>query len=162
MQIFDTTATFTRPADTTAYTANDLVANSTTAGSVVPMLFTIPAGRNAKIYRAGIKFNSSTNTNGKFKLHLYLTSPTCTNGDNGVWLTTESGYQDNIAVDCTGNAFSDASKGFGTYINTALEVPMLVQTNFNQQIYGLLQATAAYTPTSGEIFIVNLIGESYV
>lgn len=162
MQIFDTTATFTRPADTTAYTANDLVANSVTAGSVVPMLFTVPGGRNLKIFRAGIKFNSAVVTNGKFKLHLYLTSPTCTNGDNGAWLTTESGYQDNIAIDCTGNVFSDNSKGFGTYVNTSVEVPMLCQTNINQQLYGLLQATAAYTPISGEIFTVNLIGESYL
>lgn len=163
MQIFDTSATFTRPADTTAYTANDLVANSTTAGSVVPMLFNIPGGRNIRIYRAAIKFNSATVTNAKFKLHLYLSSPTCTNGDNGAWLTTESGYQDNIAIDCTTNTFSDNSKGFGIYINTALvALPMLAQTNLNQQIYGLLQATAAYTPISGEIFTVNLLGESLV
>lgn len=162
MQIFDVSATFTRPADTTAYSISDLVANSVTAGSVVPMTFVIAGGRSVKIYRAGIKFNSATVTNAKFKLHLYNSSPTCTNGDNGAWLTTESGYQDNIAIDCTTNTFSDNSKGFGTYVNTALEVPMLCQTNFNQQIFGLLQATAAYTPTSAEVFTVNLIGESYV
>lgn len=162
MQIFDTSATFTRPADTTAYTSGDLVANSVTAGSVVPMTFIVPAGRNAKIYRAGIKFNSATNTNGKFKLHLYTASPTCTNGDNGAWLTTESGYMDNIAVDCTGNAFSDNSKGMSIYISSAVWAPMHIQGDVNGKIYGLLMATAAYTPTSGEIFTVNLIGESYV
>lgn len=162
MQIFDTSATFTRPADTTAYTANDLVANSVTAGSVVPMVFNIPGGRSAKVFRAGVKFNSATVTNAKFKLHLYLTSPTCTNGDNGAWLTTESGYQDNIAIDCTTNTFSDNGKGFGTYLDTAVEVPMMIQANTNQQIYGLLQATAAYVPTSAEVFTVNIIGESYV
>lgn len=162
MQIFDTNTTFTRPADTTAYTANDLVANSTTAGSVVPMTFNIPGGRNARIYRAYIKFNSSTNTNAKFNLHLYTATPTPTNGDNGVWLTTESGWVGSIAIDCTTAAFSDNGKGNGAYVSNSVFVPLYIQGTFNQQIYGLLQATAAYTPTSAEVFTVGLVGESLV
>lgn len=41
------TATFSRPADATAYATGDAIANSTTAESVVPMTFTldVPAGR---------------------------------------------------------------------------------------------------------------------
>lgn len=163
MQIFDTSTTFTRPADTTAYASGDLVANSVTAGSVVPMTFIIPGGSNARIYRAYIKFNSATVTNAKFKLHLYLASPTCTNGDNGAWLTTESGYQDNIPIDCTTNTFSDNSKGFGMYLVGALGgSPLILQTGTNATVYGLLSATAAYTPTSAEIFTVGLIGESLI
>lgn len=162
MQIFDTSTTFTRPADTTAYTANDLVANSTTAGSVVPMTFNITGGRNARIWRAYIQFNSATVTNAKFNLHLYLSSPTCTNGDNGAWLTTNSGYQGFIAVDATGQTFSDNTRGYGVYVNNSVFAPMYVQGGFNQQIFGLLQATAAYTPTSAEVFTVGLIGESLV
>jgi hypothetical protein len=34
-------ASFTRPADTNAYAAGDLVANSVTAGSVIPMTFAV-------------------------------------------------------------------------------------------------------------------------
>lgn len=161
MRIIDTSATFTRPADTTAYSANDLVANSVTAGSVVPLKFIIGYGQGLKVFKAGVKFNSATNTNGKFNLHLYSSSPTPTNGDNGVWLTTESGYQGFIAIDCTGQTFSDSSKGIGTYVNTSVEVPMLMLGDNNYTLYGLLQATAAYTPTSAEIFTVNLIGEAY-
>ena len=37
--IITPTDSFTRPANTTQYAANDLVANSTTAGSVVPLSF---------------------------------------------------------------------------------------------------------------------------
>ena len=50
------TASFTRPADTTAYASGDLVANSTTAGSVIPMTFVIrPENRGSMIRRARIK-----------------------------------------------------------------------------------------------------------
>ena len=43
-------ASFTRPANTTAYSAGGLVANSVTAGSVVPMSFTVQRA-------AGLTFN---------------------------------------------------------------------------------------------------------
>lgn len=162
MKIIEVVSSFTRPADTTAYTANDLVANSVTAGSVVPMSFNIGYGQALKVSQAKIKFNSATNTNGKFLIHVYGASPTCTNGDNGAWLTTESSYCGNIAIDCTGQTFSDNSKGIGTYVNTSLEVPLMILGDNNWKFYGLLQATAAYTPTSAEIFTVSLIGEAYL
>lgn len=159
MKIITTIASFTRPADTTAYTANDLVANSTTAANVVPMTFTIGYGSCLKIMQAKIKFNSATNTNGKFLIHMYNISPTVTNGDNGAWLTTESNYCGNIAVDCTAQTFSDSSTGIGTYVNTSVEVPLLIS---GFQFFGLLQATAAYTPISAEVLTVSLTGEAYV
>lgn len=159
MKIITAGASFTRPADTTAYTANDLVANSTTAANVVPMTFSLGYGSCLRILQAKIKFNSSTNTNGKFLIHLYNALPTCTNGDNGAWLTTESNYCGNIAVDCTVQTFSDNSTGIGTYVNTSVEVPLLIA---GFQFYGLLQATAAYTPTSAEVLSVFLTGEAYV
>lgn len=162
MKIMDIVSSFTRPADTTAYSANDLVANSTTANLVTPLKFSVGYGQTLKVFKAGIKFNSSINTNGKFTLHLYNTAPTVTNGDNGAWLSTQSGYQGNIAIDCTAQTFSDNSYGIGTYVNTAVEVPLIIVADQNYIIYGLLVATAAYTPTSAEVFTVNITGEAYV
>lgn len=159
MKIIEVSSTFTRPSDTTAYTANDLVANSTTATSVVPMNFNLGYGNSFKIFQAKVKLSSATNTNAKFLIHIYGNSPTPTNGDNGAWLTTESNYYGNIAVDCTSVTFSDNATGIGTYINTSLEVPLVV---LNYGFYGLLQATAAYTPISAEVFTVYLSGEAYV
>lgn len=145
--------TFTRPADTTAYTANDLVANSVTAGSVVPMSFTIPVP-GISLERVQVSANSSTNTNAKFNLQLYSSSPTATNGDNGAWLTTSSNWLGTVAIDCTVSAFSDKLTGMG-YANT-VDTPVSLGSG---TVYGLLQATAAYTPTSAEVFTVTLYGK---
>lgn len=162
MKIIEAVTSFTRPSDTTAYANLDLVANSVTAGSVVPMTFNVGYGNGLKISRVAIKINSATNTNAKFNLHLYRSSPTCTNGDNGAWLTTQSSYQGFIAVDCTLQTFSDEVKGWGTYVNTSVGVPLVCTLNQNLQLYGLLQATAAYTPTSAGIITVAITGEAYV
>lgn len=159
MQLIQTSASFIRPADTNAYTANDLIANSTTAGSVVPMIFTLPYGGALKLWRASVAFNSSTVTNAKFLLHLYNSSPTPTNGDNAAWLTTSSGWLTSVAVDGTTNTFSDSTVAY----SAAFTSPTIILASGNTRaVYGLLTATAAYTPTSAEVFTVTLVGEAYV
>lgn len=162
MKILSVPATFTRPSDTTAYAAGDLIANSVTAGSVVPMTFNVGYGQGFKLLRASVSFNSATVTLAKFKLHVYGSSPTVTNGDNGAWLSTASNYQGSIDFDNTVNTFSDSTPGWGTYVNTSVGLPMLMVSDQNFRLYGLLTATAAYVPTSAEIFTVNLVGEAYV
>lgn len=161
MQIIETTATITRPSDTNAYSSGDLIANNTTAGSVTPMTFVIPYGQGVKIYRASVKINSATPTNAKFRLHLYKDSPTVTNGDNGAWLSTLSGYLGAIDIDASTLTFSDSTAAFGNYISSTVFSPMLFSTDSDFKIYGLLTATASYTPTSAEVFTVTLIGEAY-
>lgn len=152
-------ATFSRPADTTPYIAGDLVANSTTAGSVVAMAITVGrvAGGTGMVRRARIKKSGTGVPNASFRLHLYKTDPALstgiTNGDNGVWLTKESTYLG--AMDVTvDRVFSDAAKGIG--------VPVAgTEINFDcaagsQTIYALMEARGAYTPVSGETFTVAL------
>jgi hypothetical protein len=157
MKIFDVSASFTRPNDTTEYADGDLVANSTTAGSVTPMTFKIPYGRGLKLYRVELLKSGATNTNAKFKVHVYRDSPTCANGDNGAWSTTVSGYQGVTAIDMTAVAFSDDGLGYG-YPST---VPHLVYADADQKLYALLAANAAYTPAAQEVFTLRLIGEAY-
>lgn len=161
MKILEVSSNFTRPADTTAYASGDLVANSTTAGSVTPLTFRMGYGQNLILRQVRLKINSAVNTNAKFLLHLYNASPTNTNGDNGAWLTTSSGYMGNVAIDATLQTFSDNTMGSGVYINTAVANQFVVVGDVNYVIYGLISATAAYTPTSGGIFTATLIGECY-
>lgn len=142
---------FTRPADTTIYASGDLVANSTTAGSVAPI--TVAAARvnggTGMIRRVRLTTSSTSLTNASFRIHFYKSSPTFTNGDNGAWLTTESTYLGacDITLDKT---FSDAAKGIGSP-NIGSEI------NFDTvggsvNLYAVVEARAAYTPTSAEVF----------
>ena len=155
--IFSTTAvSFTRPNDTTAYTAGDLVANSTTAGSVTPLTFNIPYGKGVKLWGANLLKSTTTTTNATFKLHLYKDSPTCSNGDNGAWLTTCSGYQGSITIDASVNTFSDDGQAIGAVTSG----PEYFLTDSDQLLYGLLTATAGYAPGAQEVFTIQLLGES--
>lgn len=151
---------FTRPADTTAYATGDLVANSTTAGSVTPLSWLItPSGSTGGwgpvfIRRAKIKKSTTVTTAAQFRVHLYTSSPTVTNGDNGAWLSTESGYIGSLDI-TVDKAFSDASAGQGT-LQSSTGVQIVNAGGTDITIYGLLEARAAYTPGSAEVFTVVL------
>ncbi len=152
---------FTRPADTTAYGSGDLVANSTTAGSVVPLKFPIGKsnGLAFEIRRARIRKSGSTPTNGTFRLHLWNGVPgVVTNGDNGALavanLKSYLGYFDFATVISIGT-------GCVQHAVPAIGVPLAVTAcgdgnNLGGMIYGLLEARGAYTPESGEVIAVQL------
>jgi hypothetical protein len=143
---------FIRPADTTAYASGDLVANSTTAGSVVPMLFLVGSRQRGAMIRRVILHKSGTGvTNASFRVHVYRAAPiTVANGDNGAWSTNRSidyaGAFD-VTVD---RAFTDGAVGVSAPITGA-------EINVNEDvIFVLIEARGAYTPVSGEVFSVEL------
>lgn len=143
---YKTTVSFTRPADTTAYTAADLVANSTTAGSVVPMQFKTPNG--GRIERVRLTKTNTVLTNATFNLYLYESSPTVTNGDNGAFSSTESGFLGVVAL----NASTSQTTSDKATVVATVSPPIYTTGN----IFGLLRAEGTYTPTSGEVFNVTL------
>ena len=146
-------ASFTRPADTTAYASGDLVANSTTAGSVAPMTLTIGrtasgSGSTGMIRRLRLRKSGTSITNASFRVHFYRVSPTVTNGDNGAWLSNNAAnYVGHIDVTFD-KAFSDGAAGNG--------VPAVgTEINFtSQNYYALVEARGAYTPANAEVFTV--------
>ena len=152
--VTQTSASFTRPSNTTAYTSGDLVANNTSAGSVVAMQFTIAVGngRALKIKSVKLETTSTTATNGDFRLHLYAADPTVTNGDNGVWLTTESTYIGFITLDAL-LAFSDA---IAAVTVPSVDTQLYWRLASGTILYGLLEARAAYDPSSAEVYEVTL------
>jgi hypothetical protein len=148
-------ASFSRPADTTAYAAGDLVANSVTAGSVAPMTFAAArlADKGFMIRRARIKKSTAGLTAAAFRLHLYRQSPVVGNGDNGAWLSDEKTYLGSIDVTMD-RAFSDGAAGIGAP-NNGSDISGLPNTG-TVNIFGLLEARAAYTPGNVESFTVTL------
>lgn len=157
-------ASFTRPADTTAYAAGDLVANSTTAGSVIPLSFANAvrmAGDCVRIERVRIEKSGTSLTNASFRLHLFESSPTPTVGDNGVFNNAGALASNNILnhagtfpVTMVWSA-SDGAMGIG--VPTTGSGATASPTS-GTSLFGLLEVTAAYTPVSGEVFYVVLEG----
>jgi hypothetical protein len=149
-------ATFTRPADTTAYTSGDLVANNVTAGSVTPMSFAVADSQRpnsgGRIRRASLRKTGTGISNASFRLHLYTASPTPANGDNDAWSTNKAanyiGYFDFAAasqIAFTDGAACNAVPAVGSELNFTSDT-----------LYGLLEARGAYTPISGEVFTPEL------
>ncbi|MBA2704914.1 MAG: hypothetical protein H0U60_13815 [Blastocatellia bacterium] len=155
----------TRPADTTAYTAKDAIANATT--SPATLSFTGVArttGGSGYIVKAMI-LTSLTTCVETFKLHLYNAAPTALN--------------DNAA--CTAPLYADAASYVGTILFPACategtgstaayavavpgttataNLPLKFVTNADANLYGLLEAVIGFTPASAQTFSIILSSE---
>jgi hypothetical protein len=148
--VYVASGSFTRPADTTQYAIADLVANNTTAGSVTPIsLVFVHDGAGIKITRVRLLKSATSVTSASFRVHFYVTSPTCTNGDNSAWLTTVSGYLGYADLTMS-QTFSDDAIGFGV---AAFGDAIRCQPgNGSRTIYALLEARGTYTPADSEVF----------
>lgn len=156
MQVNNISATFTRPANVTAYASGQLVANSTAAGAVIPMAFALGNSFGPgqfRMTRIRIFKSGAVVTNASFRLHLYEKSPVCANGDGASWLTDSSAHWlGNIDMPSM-LPFSDGAAGTGSAVaGSELFVKMVAGST----LYGLLMALGAYTPASGEQFTVVL------
>lgn len=144
---------FTRPADTTAYGAGDLIANSTTAGSVVPLKFSLNGvGRSGIIRRVRLYKSTTTATQASFTLNLFTSEPTVANGDNGALSVSAnvSSWIGRVAVDMTSTGEAGASAGL-IQVSSNVEIGVSLP-NTGGTIYGLLEAVGTYTPASAESF----------
>ena len=160
MQIATLSTEFTRPDDTNAYTANDLVANSTTAGSVTPLSWPrINVGKNGQIAIHWVRLSKSgtTATNGEFRVHFFTASPTVANGDNGAFSSSQAANYIGSA-DVTMSAFTDGCAGL-TALGTNSPVAAVDFPGAENTIYALIEALAAYTPAAEEVFTATIFVE---
>ena len=155
----DAAATITRPNDTTTYASADLVANSTTAGSVTPFSFTIPASILPFVWRINGGLMTATATsaplaNSTFRVHLFTTSPTVANGDNAAFSTTAS-YSSWIgALDTTHTALgSGGTRGILGPVTAGVYPLVPAET---ATLYGLIEARAAYVPVAQTVFALTI------
>ena len=145
---------FTRPADTTAYASGDVMNGSAVT---VPISFTLSQLMiNPCVTGASIV---SSNQTGTFTgiLHLFTTSFT-TAADNAAFAPTDSDvsnyYLGAVSIGAAWNAFT-ANKVSTTLLTNKL--PLSKNMNLDSAIvYGVLVATSAYTPISGEVLTINL------
>lgn len=153
MQVNNISASFTRPADTTQYAANDLIANSTTAGSVVPMAFSLANSPGQfRLTRIRIYKTGTSVTAANLRLHLYGASPISAAGDNAAW-STDSAAQWLGNIDMASMlAFTDGAAGTASAVAGS---ELIIRTS-SKTIYGLLMNLSTYTPASAEVFTVVL------
>lgn len=148
-------SSFARPADTTAYAAGDLVANSTTAGSVLALNFGSVDG-----VLEGLRIRKTTNTtaNTSFRLWLYavpidsaLSVVSVANGDNGALsLSTLANFVGRFS--CTAME-THASLTQAWARMTPDDALRYIASG--QRLLGYLEARAAYAPGSAETFEVS-------
>lgn len=149
-----TSAVFTRPADTIAYTAGDGISNSTTAPTATEFPFAARiAGGSGLVIAGKLTKSSATTTNASFRLWLYSAAPTTPN-DNAAFAINFSnrairlGYIDFSSMVAGG----DCAESFAN--------PQQAQIAFKlaagSSLYGILQAMGAYSPASLEQFYLDL------
>lgn len=148
------TDSFSRPADTTAYAANDLVANNATAGSVVARTISVAPGANIGGYLERCLFKSNritTPTNLIFRIHLFNTLPAFAGGDNAVFTSsvTGDGYLGSFTTQYP-QLFSNCAIGAGA----PTEGYRIHYTPVSGQdyLYWVPEALGTFTPNSGETF----------
>lgn len=160
-------AELTRPGDTNVYAIGDAIANSTTAGSVTPLSFTVAraAGYTGRVTGALLAVNSAT-AFGFIRLHLFNQAP-----------FAAAGYQaDNAALALTYTALKTGAAGsnpnymgyidFNAFVAQSAAAMSfgacdLADLNFlpaaaSQAILGLLEARSIFTPANAGTFNVTL------
>jgi hypothetical protein len=118
-------STLTLTSATTAYTANQLIASSATAGSVVvPSVTIADPGGTPLVPRLRLVSNDTTSTawGGKtIQVDLWAAAPTFTNGDRAAWLTATGVANHLAAFTCVMSAvqgdgyYSECAPVTGTY-----------------------------------------------
>jgi hypothetical protein len=106
-----------------------------------------------RITRVRLSKNGTVATNASFRVHLYGASPTVANGDGGVWSTNQAAsYLGSIDVAAM-KAFTDGCCDVGA---AAAGSEFLLRLAAGATLYALIEARAAYTPASGEVFVLTL------
>lgn len=158
-QSYGATVSLTRPADTTAYTAGDVIGIGTGAGGATagPAALTFTAGPTAGgeviITSAALRVDASAVPSGmgNFRLHLYNVTPPSALVDNAAWdlpsgdRASYLGHVDiGTPVDLGSTLYVQAD-GINKQITLA-----------SANLYGYLQTIGAFTPASAVVKAVTL------
>lgn len=157
VQIRRASAEVTRPADTTAYTAGDVVSNSTTATTPISLSSAARvAGGNGYIVRAALTTNKKSITP-RFRVHLFNAAPTVA-ADNAAYSELYAdagkrlGFIDLPAMTtATDSTNSDMSRAF----NDSARLPIVAAAS-SADLYAVLETLDAFTPASGQKFTLTI------
>jgi hypothetical protein len=143
-------STMTRPANTTAYSANDAVSNNATAGSVTPFSFSVSNANDDPVSLERVRILSTdTGLIGQtLRMFFYQSDPSAATGivggDNAAFSTKQGTFIGSMSG--VMRAFSDGAGGV-----LAPDEGSRIVTNPSggaQTVFGLLQTLTAWTPSA--------------
>jgi hypothetical protein len=146
----------TRPANTTAYAAGDVVGTASTGVLTLNGAAKSNSGGGRIL---GVRLNKSgtTVTNATFTVHFYNTAPTAV-ADNAAWdsLYAEAEYY----IGSTALTLMTAGGAGGGFTSLVVNPPLWYQTaSGSKALYAVITAAAAYTPASAETFKLSVTVE---
>ena len=154
-------ASFARPSDSTPYGANDAVANSTSAPTVLNFADVVGGvGMSGEIVKVRLMTNQSTNQ-ARFRLHLFHTAPTPIN-DNAAHTILYANRANRIGsvtlpLCSTAGSGSDAANSIAVPGTPLSNVPLAFTCAADDtDLYGMLEALDAFTPASGQQFFIEI------
>lgn len=151
-------ASKTRPSDTNAYAAGDVINESTSAGTVYTFTgcarFTGGSGIISKVMIDDSAYVATT-----LQAELWLFNATYTaDNDNAVFTPTDAESQTVVARIPVNIAYvGDATSGAGGNVGLesgVVNIPFVCNADAN--LYGVLVARNAYVPVSAEVFNIRL------
>lgn len=148
-------AEFTRPANTTQYTAVDAVGTATTNVLTFAKVGRY-TGAGARIHALRIiKSDGSDITGATFRLHLYKVAPAdiADNAANTVLYANRANY---LGYLDTG---TQIASGGAAYSANNISPALTVVTGASGSIFGALETLGTYTPASAETFSVGMTVE---
>lgn len=143
--ILNPSATVTLPNSTTTYAVGEIVAASTSPGSINPPSF--DCGSDSFLITGMSVWSNRllTTTTGLFRLHLYTAAPTCqTTGDKGVFASNVNKGSARYLGALDFMLDSQHLDGFGGFGAPVLRPYIPVKLASGTTIWGLLEARANY------------------
>lgn len=142
----------TRPANTTAYSANDSISDNSTAGSVTANSVNLSDINDAPIDLTEVLLASTDTGPGtagiQIRIHLFNADPTASSGvgggDNAAWSNKQNGWFGSMSG--TMRAFSDGSKG-RLVPDEGVDIKAFPATGATN-IWWQLQTLGAFTPSA--------------
>lgn len=154
--ITNPTGTTTRPANTTNYAQNQLIASSTTAGSVsVSSVAIANSAGGALIPRVRLATNKASGWDATvIRVRLWSTAPTYTNGDGGAYAVATGAAGFLGQYDVTLTQYGDGAIGAGSpSVGNAAVIKLASGTSVFWDMQYI--SAAALTPASGQTFTLT-------
>ena len=145
--------TITRPNDTSAYTANDVIGAATGSTAAVEFKNMGPSGARIMITSTQLEIDASAVISGEtsYRLHLYNITPPSASGDNAAWDLPSGDRASYLGFIELG---TPVDLGSTLYVEQNI---VNKQTSLStQSLWGYLVTIGAYTPTAQRVHKITL------